>query len=747
MKNAIILLFLTLLYNWSSAQTKGRVYTYEQGKKEGVPNVYVTAKHSFQKTSTDLEGNFSIVLNFPDTLVFTLSGYINDTLYIEKPLPDEKTIEVELQTEKKIEEVQVTGKKNDYGTLKTRTLNTESIGAGEIRKAACCNLSESFQTNTSVDINITDALSGAKKLQMMGIDGVYTQIQFENIPILKGLESSFGLNSIPGTWLESIQITKGTGSVVNGYETMAGLINLELKKPDKMELFFANGYVNHFGRSELNFDGKYKIREKISGAWFAHGSIFNQEIDQNKDNFRDLNLSKNLSLLNRWKYNGEKMIAQFGVNSYYEEKTGGQINYSPYQSNNLYGVHIETKHVDAFAKTGFLFPNRKSRSIGLISLAKWQETDALFGVRQFNGEEKRFYFNSIFEDQIKNPNHKIKTGFSFLYVDLTQKIDSISPVSKPFLEANRLEIVPGYYFEYSMTVKKSTHVIGNRIDYHSLFGLQVCPRLYGKVSLSEKLDVRYTAGRAFRSPNILMDNISLLGSSRNWYIDSTFLPESSWNFGGSLLYEFKFQASKNSISIDFYRTIFENQLIIDREVSYQEIYFKNVASQSFSNTLQVEVNLQSFKTLEWRLTYKFLDVKAPYNGRMVHQMMTQRHRWLTNLSYTSLNKKWEANITTVLNGKMRMKMIAKAYETKLIDRETEMYPTVNAQVTYIHKSWDFYIGGENLSNYQLKSVIVDAQNPFGSYFDATMVWAPTTGAIVYGGFRFKIKNSTKNKTL
>jgi outer membrane receptor for ferrienterochelin and colicin len=157
--------------------------------------------------------------------------------------------------------------------LKLKTLNIETIGDGEIRKAACCNLSESFQTNTSVDVTITDAVSGAKKIQMMGIDGVYTQIQFENIPYLRGLESSFGLSSIPGTWIESIQITKGTGSVVNGYESMAGLINLEFKKPDKMEKLYFNMYANNFGRTEINADGSYIINKKLSGAYFVTLSL------------------------------------------------------------------------------------------------------------------------------------------------------------------------------------------------------------------------------------------------------------------------------------------------------------------------------------------------------------------------------------------------------------------------------------------------------------------------------------------
>lgn len=739
----ITLLFLFSL-NYSHSQIEGIVYGFENNNRMVLPWVQIKSLNTKSIFTTAADGSFSIDLNnkYPDTLLFSFIGYYNDTIIVDKKF-EKISLEITLYSDQILEEVVVSAKKKDYGIIKMKTLNIETIGEGEIRKAACCNLSESFQTNTSVDVTITDAVSGAKKIQMMGIDGVYTQIQFENTPYLRGLESSFGLSSIPGTWIESIQITKGTGSVVNGYESMAGLINLEFKKPDKMEKLYFNMYANNFGRAEINADGSYIVNKKLTGAYFVHGATFGTEVDQNKDGFRDLNLSKNVSILNRWKYQGERMVAHFGINTYYQGKIGGQVGYFPSTPSSLYGVNIDSKHIDAFAKTGFLFRDKTSRSFGVIYNLKYQETDALFGIRSFTGVEKRGYINTIFEDQIVNSNHIIKTGFSLVYSDISQKLDSVVSIAYIPLNISRVEIIPGYYTEYTMTQTRLTTVMGARIDYHNLYGVQFSPRFYGKYKITENIDLRFTGGRGFRTANILIDNISLLASSRKWIIDPKITPEISWNYGASISYDFFIKKRKNTLNIDFYRTQFVNQMVIDRDVSFQAIYFNNLQGQSFSNVLQTELNLALTKTVDFRLTYKLMDVEAPFNNVVTQQVMVQKHRWLTNLSYKSQNKKWEANITGVLNGKMRMKMTSFTYGAKTFDSQTSIYPTVNAQVTYIYKKWDFYLGGENLTNYTLKNVIVDAQNPFESYFDATMVWAPINGITVYGGIRYKLKHTPK----
>ncbi|MEN9442152.1 MAG: hypothetical protein RLZ33_2229, partial [Bacteroidota bacterium] len=665
----------------------------------------------------------------PDTLVVTAFGYNPDTTIVTK---EDRFIalEITLFSDKMMDEVIVTYKKGTHTISRLKTLQVEEIGEGELRKAACCNLSESFETNASVDVNITDAVSGAKKIQMMGLDGVYTQIQLENIPYLRGLESSFGLNSIPGTWIESIQITKGTGNVVNGYESMAGLVNLELKKPNEMERFYVNGYGSIYGRAELNMNAGHKINEKWSTGWFVHGSGMFGEMDNNRDGFRDVPKGNNLAFLNRWAYQGKKMEAQFGINSYLDIKNGGQMAFDRTVNAGKYGVQIDSKHADLFAKTGF-FLKKPRTSLGIVYNVKYQEVNAQFGNRTFDGLEKRGYINAIYDGYIGTTLHGIKLGASGVYVDMQQKADS--------LESNRVEVIPGIFGEYTYSGRRMSAVIGARGDYHNLFGFQFSPRVHTKFLLSEYTDLRLTAGKGWRVPNFMIDNVSLLANAKTWIVPAELLPEISWNFGGSIVHEFKLFKRKGTISTDFYHTLFENQLVVDRDANFNQIIFTNLSGKSYSNSFQTELSIEPLKNVEIRLAYKYLDVKAEYAGEMQQQVMIPKHRGFMNLSYITRNKRWEFNTTLSVFGTSRLPDIG----VSNLPSESEVYPILNAQITHVFKRWDFYVGGENLTNFIQKNAIIDATNPFGNSFDATRIWGPIMGINVYAGFRYSIKNKSK----
>jgi outer membrane receptor for ferrienterochelin and colicins len=736
----IILIGFLLTFLQGFSQLKGLVYGNTENDKSKIYGAKVKSLRTKNGVITCESGIFELTLKeFPDTIVISAIGYHNDTLIVTKK-DRFATYEINLFSEQLLPEMIVSARQKTHGIIKLNPLQVENISEGELRKAACCNLSESFETNVSVDVNMTDAVSGAKRIQMMGLDGVYTQIQMENIPYLRGLESASGLASIPGTWVESIQITKGTGNIVNGYESMAGLVNIELKKPETMEKFFLNGYGNIFGRAELNVHGSEKVSKKIHSGYFAHASGMFGELDQNKDNFRDIPKSKNASFLNRWTYSGRKMKAQWGLNSYYEDKQGGQMGFNSRVASNLYGVHLENKHVDVFAKTAFFFQNKPYQSVGVVYNLKYQESNALFGLKTFSGLERRAYVNAIYDGIIGNTDHGIKLGTSLVYADIHQQLDSLD---FSLFTLPRVEIVPGVFSEYTLRTTRFTSVLGLRSDYHNLYGIQTSPRIHGKFSINESLDIRFTGGRGFRVPNAIIDNISLLATSRAWVIDTEVLPEISWNVGGSFVYEFSFSNRKASISSDFYHTYFENQLVVDRDFSTNHIYFKNVEGASFSNSFQTELSLPLLKNFDVRLAYKYLDVQSNLGGIMQQQVMIPKHRGFLNLAYFSRNKRWEYDLTINLIGKSRLHMAHLPDNSYTNNNESQAYPMINANITHVYKKWDFYIGGENLANYTQKNPIVDVENPFGSHFDATRVWAPIQGMNIYVGLRYKIKKSTK----
>lgn len=731
-----IIFAFVLLSSGAMAQINGIVIGSSEGVQEPIFGAKILLLNAKTGTNTHDNGTFDLILprSLPDTMVFSAPGFISDTIVVTKE--DRFTnLKVVLFSDKTLPEIIVEYRRNSKTISKLKVLAVEEISLGELRKAACCNLSESFETNVSVDVNFTDAVSGAKTIQMMGLEGVYTQIQFENIPYLRGLEQPFGLASFPGTWINSIQITKGTGNVVNGYESMAGLVNIEMFKPGDMDVFFLNGYGNIYGRAELNAHGSMHVGKKWNTAVFAHASGVFAENNHNHDNFMDMPMGQLFAFNNRWSFNGEKMEAQIGINSYLESKYGGEVGYRKGSNNGLYGMETDAKHIDLYAKTGF-FMKKPYNSIGVIYNLKYQENDALFGLRQFRGVEKRGYVNGVFESIIGNTMHKYKVGLSGVFIDMNQRLDS--------LVDNRVEIVPGAFFEYTYTGSRLTAVLGARGDYHNLYNFQFSPRVHGKYAITEFTDLRVTAGKGWRVPNYMIDNISLLATSRQWVAPTETLPEISWNFGGSLVQSFKLFGNSASIVVDYYHTLFERQLIVDRDENINQIVFKNMNGKSFSNSFQTEFSFSPMNRLDIRLAYKFLDVRAEYGGQMQQKVMVPKHRGFINVAYHTRNKKWEFDVTASVFGTARLPVSQLDSVSFTTDNYSKVYPQVSAQITYKHKKWDFYIGGENLTNYRQHHPIIDAANPFGSYFDATRIWAPVMGINVYAGFRFVIEHGDRH---
>ena len=713
---------LGLFFSWGVfAQVNGLVQGNNGEKTEAIYGAKIKLLQAKRGVVTDEEGVFEMVLpkSLPDTLVISARGYFSDTIVVDKK-DRFLALNVVLYSEKLLPEVIVEYKRKSFSISRLKVLHVEELTSSELKKAACCNLGESFETNASVDVNMTDAVSGAKKIQMMGLEGIYTQIQFENIPYLRGLESSFGLETIPGSWIESIQITKGAGNVVNGNESMAGLINLELEKPEKMDRFFLNMYQNRFGRSELNFRTGFEMSEKWSGGIFGNVSSQWGEIDENGDSFMDVPLGSNVSALGRFDYEGEKMEAKLGFNIHEDVKNGGQIG----SIVNPYEVQINNTHFDVFTKTGF-FGKTPAQSLGIITNWKYQLIDGKFGVRYFAGEEKRGYLNIIYDDFIKTSDHKIKTGLSYTYIDISQSTSDT-------LSSNRVENIPGAFFEYTYTGPRLTTVLGARYDYHLLYGQQFVPRVHLKYKLSEYTDFRLTTGKGWRVPNYIMDNVSLLANSFAWIAPSEITPEISWNVGGSIYQEFNMKNSPATLTVDFYRTWFENQLVVDRE--NDQIRFVNLKDQSVSNSFQAEVSIEPMKRFVLRGAYKYLDVQSLFGNSLQAKVMIPKHRGFLNVAYTTRNKRWDYDVTVSLLGRARLAATSQS------SREfSDVFPRLNAQITYKLKKWDFYVGGENLTNYRQENPILEPENPFGPNFDATRAWGPIIGYNIYIGLRYSIK--------
>ena len=678
--------------------------------------VYHNPSKTVQETDSTGKFVFPFELNVQDTIIIRASGYYPDTTVIST-LTD--TLIVKIYEATMLMEVVVVHKKADHSINKLNTLHVEELTTGELRKAACCNLSESFETNASVDVNFTDAISGARKIQLLGLSGLYTQFQIENMPTFRGIESSTGIQRIPGTWIESIQITKGTGSVVNGYESMAGAINLELKKPAEMDKFSVNTYVNHYGRTELNIQNSWKPSKKWAFGTLLHGAKILGSMDMNKDSFWDTPMGSTLAWMNRGSFQGKRMESQFGVTLYKDNKLGGQTNFHSFSTSpQAYGIQLNNSHFDAFVKTGFFF-KQPYRSIGVIGLVKQNNMEARFGNRMYSGLEKRASVQVIYDDIIRTTDTKIRIGSTAQHISYFQLTEGLHNL--------RQEKILGVFGELTHVKTRYSVILGNRLDFHQLFGPQYTPRIHGKFVLSEWLDWRITCGKGWRVPVLEADNLSLLASSKSWILPTQLLPEVSWNGGTSL--SFKKQLNKVGITFvsDAYLTKFKNQLIVDRDEQSDAIIFKNISGVSQSVSVQQELGLAFGKQLEMRLAHRYLHILSLFNAERNIQVLIPQNRIFFNGSVKSKNKRWVADMTVTAYGKSRLP-VASSYSNPFV--------RLNAQISHTYKTWNFYLGGENLTNYMQPNPILDSKNPFSSTFDATEIWGPTMGMVVYFGIHY-----------
>jgi outer membrane receptor for ferrienterochelin and colicins len=623
------------------------------------------------------------------------------------------------------------------------SFGTEVMSGKELLKAACCNLSESFETNPSVDVSYNDAVTGSKQIQLLGLSGIYTQLTVENLPGPRGLATPLGLNSIPGTWIESIQLTKGIGSVANGYESIAGQINIEMKKPENSERLYANTYVDEMGRTELNLNLTQKINSKWSTGLLLHDDFLFNKADLNHDGFRDLPTGNQVNILNRWKYDNMKgFMTQFGINILNDDRTGGQVNFNPATdkfTTNHYGLGFDIQHYEGFAKIGYIFPNKKYESIGLQLTAVDHTQNDYFGLTKYDADQKTFYSNLIYQSIIGTTNNSFRTGLSFSNDHYNEQFNANN--------YKRTEAVPGAFFEYTYNyLTKFTMVAGIRADENSLFGWFITPRLHLRYEPVKGTTIRLSAGRGQRTANIFAENTSVFVSSRQVdIIGGTngkaygLNPEVAWNEGISADQQFRLFNHNASLSVDFYRNDFSNQVVVDLE-DVTKVKFYNLQGKSYSNSFQAELNITPVKDLDVRLAYRYFDVKTTYSGQLLQRPMVSPNRAFINIAYS--NKGWKFDYTVNYNDKKRIPNTQGNPVQYQLPGYSPAYILMNAQVSktlFKKHPMDFYVGCENITGYVQNNPIVAASQPFSQYFDASMVWAPVFGRMFYVGWRFKIK--------
>ena len=692
-------------------------------------------------TTTDIDGKFSVLKN-PESkfLIVSHIGYVSDTLEITT----ENFIRVSLKPDiKSVGDVNVVGERPalylEYSNPFFKNVMTEK----ELFKAACCNLSESFETNPSVDVSYTDAVTGMKQIEMLGLSGIYTQTTLGNMPYIRGLTSNVGLTFIPGTWIEAINVSKGIGSVANGYESITGQIDVELRQPQNPDesKIFLNIYGNQDRRMESNLNFRQSVNDNLSSMTLLHYSSQRYVVDENGDNFLDMPMFTTINLMQQWSYIvPEGFENRIGLQYVDDSKDGGTHNRT-----NQFAYKYETKNnmVRIFGKSGYISQDEKRRSIGLQwSLSRYRN-NAHFGSKLYSGVEKTGYVNLIYQDKISGDEHKFRTGLSFLIDQYSERFDSA--------DYDRIERVPGMFFEYTFSPnEKLSTVAGIRIDDHNYYGKMITPRLHVRYTPQEDWVLRLAAGRGYRTANIFTENSTVFASSRTVNILTTtdfgygLSQESAWNYGFNLTHYFIFDYRDATFMFDIYRTEFKQAVLADLDANPQEVRFYSATNGAYSNSIQAELNFKPIERVELRLAYRYLDVMQKLSGVWHQRPLTAQHRALTTISYSTergqpYDPQTSVDVTLQWFGKKRVPSTQSNPIGYRIDNYSPAFATMNLQLTRTFtKELDIYLGAENLFGYTQTNPIIDSANPASPFFDASLIWGPISGRMFYAGLRYRI---------
>ncbi len=699
---------------------------------------------------TNDDGTFSLPYKFSfNKLVISYVGFKTDTLTVN----ENKFIRHVLQASDELESVEVTYKKSATSKSYLKATNTFTVSADELLKAACCNLSESFETNPSIDVNFADAVSGTKQIKMLGLNSPYILIATENIPAIRGASQAYGLSFIPGTWVESIQITKGAGSVVNGFESITGQINTELVKPTTDDNFYLNLYGASSERLELNTHFNTKVSEKWNTGFYVHANTHQQKHDVNDDGFLDMPLFNQINVMNRWQYtNPEKGVVSFiNVRYLYDEKQAGQLNFDPDNFDprttmlsevEAWGSEINTERFEMMTKLGYVNPELPYQSLGFQTAFSHHRQDSYFGLNIYDIQHNSFYSNLIYNSIISDSRHKVKTGLSFTYDHYDELVNTET--------FERTENSVGAFFEYAYdNLDKLTMTAGLRVDQHNRLGFFVTPRLHVRYTPWEKSALRASIGRGKRSANIFAENQNLFASSRQINIQNAggkiygLDPEIAWNYGISYLQGFNLFDRKADITFDFYRTDFQNQVVVDWENPF-EIDFYNLEGDSYANSFQLEFNYNAFQGFDLRTAYKYYNIKTDYNSGRLEKPLIPQNRLFANAAYETQAKdngsQWKFDATYNWLDAQRFPGTELSTPEFQLDDYSPTVGTLNLQVTKVFSpKFEVYLGGENVTNVRQSDPIISPDDPFGANFDSNFVYGPIFGSLYYAGLRFRIQ--------
>ncbi len=753
MKLHILLFFCLLSINSFAQHTFSGVINVD---KQTEPAIGATVYISELKTGTTTDTSGRFILKSIPTGTYTIRvSYISANSVTQKNVRIDSDITRDFKltpSENALDEVVVTGTMKEVSKLDS-PVPVDIITAKFIYKNPVPSIFEGLSYVNGVRPQLNCNVCSTGDIHINGLEGPYTMVLIDGMPMVSGLSTVYGLSGIPNSLIDRVEIVKGPASTLYGSEAVGGLINIITKNPVKAPIFAADVFSTAWRDYNVDLSVKLSAGPKVSSLIGVNYFNYQNPLDNNKDGFTDLTLQNRISIFNKWSFaRKNNKQATVAARYYYEDRWGGQMNWnrSFRGGDEVYGESIYTKRFEVLGTYDLPVKEKVTLQYSFSS----HHQNSVYGNVPFLADQRIAFAQLLWDKQAGNHNLLFGSPFRFTFYNdntpATRRENGLDHADQTYL--------PGFFVQDEISMGAHKLLLGARYDYNSRHGSIFTPRLAYKIKLNQTDVVRLNIGRGFRIVNLFTEDHAALTGSRKVIVKEALKPEQSWN--ANLNFVKKIVTGNSFIGFDasLFYTYFSNRIIPDYDTNPNEIIYDNLNGYAVSKGVSLNLDFNFPFPLKIIAGGTFMDNFQNENGVRFRPVLTEKFTGVWSFSYEFQKSGVSVDYTGNIYGHMRLPILSEDDPRASV---SPIWSLQNIQITKKFKSgFELYGGVKNLLNFLPPAnsiarsndpfdknvkfdpqgqVVATADNPYRLTFDPSYVFAPNQGIRGFLGFRYILR--------